>query len=267
MVRGSLGSTQFGLSTTTSKYGFWAIPVPAFLELDGWQPHQNLRSAGKLREISDEDDVEVMFISHQWTAFNHPDPGGEQLQSLQRLIRTLMEGKTEVSSNFMLNAMYNSKMGMTGKEWKARLPAMYLWIDYISIPQPGALIAAEAPPLESTELKLELGDDDGGTTAPIDEQDHRKMRTTDEKMAELIEQLKGAVESIPSYIERSSQMWILVPPVKHADLDNAVCDFNSWRRRGWCRMEFAAAKLAVGEDMRTQQLTCNGTKATGPSGE
>ena len=59
MVRGSLGSTQFGLSTTTSKYGFWAIPVPAFLELDGWQPHQNLRSAGKLREISDEDDVEV----------------------------------------------------------------------------------------------------------------------------------------------------------------------------------------------------------------
>ena len=249
MVRGSLGSTQFGLSTTTSKYGFWAIPVPAFLELDGWQPHQNLRAAGKLREISDEDDVEVMFISHQWTAFNHPDPGGEQLQSLQRLIRTLMEGKTEVSSNFMLNAMYNSKMGMTGKEWKARLPAMYLWIDYISIPQPGALIAAEAPPLESTELKLELGDDDGRTTAPIDEQDHRKMRTTDEKMAELIEQLKGAVESIPSYIERSSQMWILVPPVKHADLENAVCDFNSWRRRGWCRMEFAAAKLAVGEDM------------------
>ena len=74
------------------------------------------------------------------------------------------------------------------------------------------------------------------------------MRTTDEKMAELIEQLKGAVESIPSYIERSSQMWILVPPVKHAD-STTPCDFNSWRRRGWCRMEFAAAKLAVGEDM------------------
>lgn len=176
------------------------------------------------------------------------------------MIKTLLEGKTEVSANFMLNAIYNTKMGMTGAEWKERLPTMYMWIDYISIPQPGAVIAAEATTM-SDELRAELDKDgDGQITREemlnspekktvIEEQDHRKIQSTDDKIRELIEGLKGAVDSIPSYIERSSQMWILVPPVKHANLDASVCDFNSWRNRGWCRMEFAAAKLAVGEDM------------------
>ena len=38
----------------------------------------------------------------------------------------------------------------------------------------------------------------------------------------MIERLKAAVDSIPSYIERSSQMWVLVPPVQHCDLDQVV---------------------------------------------
>ena len=54
---------------------------------------------------------------------------------------------------------------------------------------------------------------------------------------DLIEQLKRAVDSIPSYIERCAEMFILVPSVKHADRAGDVCDFNTWRQRGWCRME------------------------------
>ena len=45
-------------------------------------------------------------------------------------------------------------------------------------------------------------------------------------------------------------MWVLVPPTKHQDLgDDAMCDFNSWRRRGWCRMEYGAAQLKCVDDM------------------
>ena len=68
------------------------------------------------------------------------------------------------------------------------------------------------------------------------------------RIATLVEQLKAAVDSIPSYIERSCMMWVVVPPCKHQNLDT-ICDFASWRRRGWCRMEFAASKLACGSDM------------------
>ena len=62
-------------------------------------------------------------------------------------------------------------------------------------------------------------------------------------MLQLVEQLKAAVDSIPSYIERSAMMWILVPPCKHQDIEGGICDFNSWRDRGWCRMEAARAGI------------------------
>ena len=274
MVRGSLGAVALGV-TSTKKYPYYVIPVANLLELKAWKPHQDLLAEGKLVEISDDANVEVIFVSHQWSAFNHPDPSNEQLEALQNVIRKLMQGKTVIKENAFMNLVYHSRVGMSGAEWKEKLPHMFLWIDYVSIPQPGAVIASEAATM-SEELKHELdadGDGDisqkeimgaaegganqttiaaeGGAnqTTTIDEQDHRKILTTDEKIRTLIESLKNAVESIPSYIERSSQMWILVPPVKHADLDASVCDFNSWRRRGWCRMEFGAAKLTVGEDM------------------
>ena len=258
MVRGSLGAVELGVSSK-KKYPFYVIPVPTLLELEAWQPHQDLLAAGKLIEINDDQDVEVLFISHQWTALNHPDPSNEQLEALQRVLRMLMAGKSEVKSNAFMNMVYHVDWTMTGADWKAKLPSMYLWIDYVSIPQPGAVIEAEAATM-SDNLRTELDVDGNGEiskeemlNAPaklsIEDSDHRKLNSTDSKIRSLIESLKNAVDSIPSYIERSSQMWILVPPVKHADLDSAVCDFNSWRRRGWCRMEFGAAKLAVGEDM------------------
>lgn len=85
--------------------------------------------------------------------------------------------------------------------------------------------------------------------------DHRDMaevapsparRTaTDLRVLELVAQLKAAVDSIPSYIERSSMMWVVVPPVKHHSLEGQICDFSSWRKRGWCRMEFAACKVLL----------------------
>ena len=79
--------------------------------------------------------------------------------------------------------------------------------------------------------------------------DHRQLTVDDERIKKLVRELQSAVDSIPSYIERSSMTWVVVPPVAHVDLPDAVCDFASWRKRGWCRMEFAASKLACGEDM------------------
>jgi len=70
-----------------------------------------------------------------------------------------------------------------------------------------------------------------------------------------VAQLKAAVNSIPSYLARSTMMWILVPPVKHESLEGAICDYNSWRRRGWYRLELAASKLCAGDDMPVMVIT------------
>ena len=183
---------------------------------------------------------DVIFCSHQWVAFNHPDPGGEQLRALQQVINNLMNGKHMVESNIALNAIYGTLERFTPEMWKERLPEMYVWFDYISIPQPGALINAA-----SDELKQQLDTNGDGVVeqselvnADVEQQknsDHRLLSAGDQRVLDLVEQLKAAVDSIPSYVERSAMMWILVPPCKHYDLEETICDFNSWRNRGWVR--------------------------------
>ncbi len=139
-----------------------------------------------------------------------------------------MKGKTAVKSDYALDGGYQYSMLTTGKEWAKQLPNMYLWVDYCCIPQPGAAA--------------------GGVHA-AQHSDHR------EGEGDLVAQLKAAVNSIPSYLARSTMMWILVPPVKHESLEGAICDFNSWRKRGWCRLEFAASKLCAGDDMPCMVIT------------
>jgi hypothetical protein len=60
--------------------------------------------------------------------------------------------------------------------------------------------------------------------------DHRVAEGVTEDVAVLVEQLKAAVDSIPTYIERCAEMVVLTPSVKHADREGDCCDFNSWRR-------------------------------------
>eukprot|EP00397_Hematodinium_sp_SG-2012_P011103 GEMP01011232.1.p1 GENE.GEMP01011232.1~~GEMP01011232.1.p1 ORF type:complete len:641 (+),score=129.46 GEMP01011232.1:545-2467(+) len=64
------------------------------------------------------------------------------------------------------------------------------------------------------------------------------------------EAFQHAVKSIPAYIEMSAMTFILAPTVDHheavdANGEASVCDFYSWKRRGWCRLELLAAHLKV----------------------
>merc|ERR1719240_1153269 len=81
--------------------------------------------------------------------------------------------------------------------------------------------------------------------------DHRHTET------ELSIQLTQAVRSIPAYVEHSSMMLVLAPVCTHNDLP-VVCNYPSWRSRGWCRMEFMSALLAR-TDLRI--ILCMGAEA------
>ena len=134
MVRGSLGAVTLTKSSMKGTYPLYAMAVPTLLSLDRWIPHQDLRDAGKVVEMTADllKEKDVIFISHQWIAFNHPDPGGEQLRALQSTINNLMSGKHTVESNFSLNAVYQTLDRYTPEMWQKNLPEMYVWFECVA---------------------------------------------------------------------------------------------------------------------------------------
>ena len=48
---------------------------------------------------------------------------------------------------------------------------------------------------------------------------------------ELTELMKS-VNSIPAYIERCDYFLVVCPTTEHADMQNVICDYGSWTRRG-----------------------------------
>ena len=70
--------------------------------------------------------------------------------------------------------------------------------------------------------------------------------------------MKHAVESIPAYIERVSLLLVLAPVCMHQDRQEA-CNFATWRRRGWCRLELQASLLKCGT---LHVMVCTGPEAT-----
>ena len=92
-----------------------------------------------IKECTADDDV--IFISHQWLAFDGPDPKNEQFDSLKRMLERLLAGELTVESNEALQMIYGVQICTTPDEWQRRPPSTYVWIDYQSVPQPKAQIA------------------------------------------------------------------------------------------------------------------------------
>ena len=113
----------------------------------------------------------------------------------------------------------------------ARIPPACF--SYFCMPQPSASKAGVGTTHSTTDhrlMKIDASlDTDGDGSVSI---------------AELVEGLKKAVESIPSYIERCTQMWVLVPACEHVDVEGAACDFFSWRSRG-CASGTAASNARL----------------------
>ena len=73
----------------------------------------------------------------QWLGFEHPDPENEQLKTLQRFLQRGMDGKVD---RIAFDAQGTFEMrgagGMvTGDELARALPHMWLWMDFVSVPQ------------------------------------------------------------------------------------------------------------------------------------
>jgi ankyrin repeat protein len=173
--------------------------------------HQELKSRGFLTRWQDvPSDSEIIFVSHEWLSWAHPDPEGEQLRVLCRVLEKLKRGELDTEMDSIHTIMYKHKFTTKRKEWEAMLKRTYLWVDWFSMPQPGA------------ENEDEIGK---------------------EAMAKLRAEGSRAIRSIPAYVERSDFIMILVPSLYHSDRKVPTC-YRTWRRRGWCLLELYAAAMA-----------------------
>ena len=54
---------------------------------------------------------------------------------------------------------------------------------------------------------------------------------------EHVEDRLAAIDSIPWYIHHATNFFAVVPRIDHSDLAGVHCDYNTWQKRGWCRLE------------------------------
>lgn len=93
------------------QFPMWLVPLHHFLGLTELLPHQTLRRLNKIVRHSPMMKT-VIFVSHQWTAFNQPDHTGRQLRTLQRMLQRMMAGDVPaVDAPFIDQASRTCKHG------------------------------------------------------------------------------------------------------------------------------------------------------------
>ena len=134
-----------------------------------------------------------------------------------------------------MQLMFKERGVVSGAEWAKIVPEMYVWVDFMSMAQPGA----GKMPWDKKAATAEAGDAGEGKGEQKSE-DHRQS----EENKEAVECLNDGVESLPGYVELSDLILVLVPTMGHQNRAGEVCDFPSWRGRGWCRLEYLATVLS-----------------------
>ena len=154
-----------GSTVTAFLYPMWVMPMDTFLSMDGFVAHQRLLEQGKLVEYNAiAHHGRVIFVSHQWAGFDHPDVDNQLFDCLRDTLLRMVKGKVKTTRATGVGRLLGQDMQGTAKEWKRRLPGMFIWFDFMSVPQPAYELASleKARPIEG-----------GQSTSAIQHSDHR----------------------------------------------------------------------------------------------
>ena len=151
------------------------IKLRDLITLTEMEPMQSLKKKGKVVEYKD-GMSKVAFFSHQWLAFDHPDPDMKQMGVIKEFFSTLPQRKHDLHVEWTGQIFAGESTTIPVKQLVDELDEMWIWYDFFSIPQIGA--------------------DDLGTE-------------------EQVTNLMAAVRSIPAYIETASYFFVVAPLAKH----------------------------------------------------
>lgn len=190
------------------------------VSIDRMTPCEEAQRLGQVWSVSP--GSMVAFVSHQWLSFAHPDPDGIQLSCFQVFLKEILCGRArEVMGPDSWEALSTGTLKGNTTSAVTR-DAIARNAGVIEDLTPGSLAKAIA----AGYIWLDY--------ASIPQVDN-------------IGKL-NAINSIPSYVEDSTWFIVLAPRAVNKST-GLVCDFSSWRSRGWCRLEETANYL------RTQAMT------------
>eukprot|EP00940_MAST-03C_sp_MAST-3C-sp2_P003512 g3512.t1 len=206
-------------------YPMHLISAKLFLEIYGQANMQGTLKAHQ-RHLEREDLItsddlplgsHIIFVSHEWLSYNHPDPKRTKTDVLCRILQRFIDGDIDrIDMDPFQSLFYKCNYSMTASEIQKMMSKTYLWIDWLSMPQTAALPAT----------------------------------ATEETKARVGAMGWNAIRSIPAYIERSDFVLILAPCGQHADRKDpktkkgVYTSYRTWRSRGWCLVEFMASFLS-----------------------
>ena len=121
-------------------FPMYVVSLQNILDMTEVKCHQELLRDGILTEM-DAACGKAIFLSHQWTSNQHPDPDGKQLKAFQGAMSNLASGSI-VAQPSVLSALANLFAGWQGLSLAdLSANAIFAWYDYFSIPQsPGRLV-------------------------------------------------------------------------------------------------------------------------------
>ena len=211
----------------SSKFPMYVMSVADALTLEDFLHHQELLEHGLVRLWTP--GLLTVFVSHQWTGFQHPDADKVQFSILQGALKNLLRGLKVQMCPFTAAVFQQTESYLTPTECK-RLEHAYIWYDYFCVPQ-------VAPHVE------------------VVVQDHRGQ-VAQPALKPIVDQMTAAVDSLPIYVQNSDHFFVLAPSGAHSDTGDVV-NLESWAKRGWCRLEMCAHFLSLKEKPTAIMVTRN----------
>ena len=79
--------------------------------------------------------MQTVVLSMEWSSHEHPDPNGECLHKLQRLLIRMMQGVAdEVEAGYADQHQYPGGLRITSKDWQHLSRCAYVWMPFASLP-------------------------------------------------------------------------------------------------------------------------------------
>lgn len=129
----SLRTRRHSLDEAPS-FPMYVLPVGTFLALTAMRDHDDLLRSGALVEFKHHLGNAV-FVSHQWTSVEHPDPTFEQASVLQEAIRNLLSGRSKASLQPNTELICGREAQKYVSPEALNKKTLYLWYDFFCCPQ------------------------------------------------------------------------------------------------------------------------------------
>lgn len=114
-------------------FPMYTVPLQQALEMTCVEPHEKLKAKGLLVEF-EKNCGKAMFLSHEWTGKDHPDPTFAQFSVFQDAMKHILLGRfSHIELDYVTEALVPQSKPLPTREFRSA--QLFLWYDYFSCPQ------------------------------------------------------------------------------------------------------------------------------------